>query len=222
MSQFEIDGFSVRKICDLGLWLVTARCQVDVGLLFLRYQEFYESPNKDFSGKKFQLVDYLKWQCTKKPKEYSFTYFDDYEGFNVPGDVLDQALKIRWDDTNRYDELMKEIVDRIKSVSGDKYYLIGAASKNSGVIDHEIAHGIYYLSEDYKTAANELVNGLGVNKYDLMDVLRDEGYGDNALLDEAQAYLSTGLTDGMWHMEKHRIPFMQLFYEHRSKLIFNA
>lgn len=219
--NFEIEGFSVRKICDKGLWLVTAKSVVDVGLLFLRYQEFFESPNKDFIGKKFQLVDYLRWQCTKKEGDMSFNYFEHYEGFNVPGDVLDQALKIRWDDSNKYDEIMQEIVTKIKSDS-EKYYLIGASSKNQSVIDHEIAHGFFYLDEEYKTKAVALVDALGVDRYAIMDVLREDGYGDGVLIDEIHAYMTTGLTEGMWHMDKHRVPFIQLFSEYRNKHIFNA
>lgn len=219
-TEFEVESYSVRRISDLGLWLVTTRCPVDLGLLFLRYQEFYESPNKDFTGKKFQLVDYFKWACTKEPKDHTFNYFQWYEGFNIPGDSLESSIKIRWDDANRYDDTMRQIADAIRS--DNKFYLIGSTSKNSSVIDHEIAHGLFYLCDEYQVAARALVNDLGTRKWELMDLLRDEGYGENALIDEAQAYMATGLTEEMAALDKLRIPFMQLFAEHRSKFIVNA
>lgn len=219
--NFDIEQFSVRRISDNGLWLVTTRHVVDIGLLFLRFQEFFESANREFCGRKFQLVDFIRWQCTKKEGELSFNYFEHFEGFNVPGEVMDQCLKIRWDDENRYDEVMRRVVERIRAVD-ERYYLIGAAIKNAAVIDHEIAHGLFYLDPEYRERMTALVDALGPRRYDMMEVLRDEGYGDNVLVDEIHAYMSTGLMEGLYHMDRHRIPFMQLFSEFRDKHVHNA
>lgn len=218
--EFDIDGFNVRRICDKGLWLITTGDALELGMLFWRYQEFYESPNPEFVNRTFLLIDYVKWFC--KNKNNNFTYFNDYAAFNIPGVSLDYALSLDWQDMNKHDYTMLKIVNEIKKHSPENYYIVGAKRQQAADRDHEIAHGLFYLFPVYQEQMKRLVDGLGTDKWELFDYLKAEGYSDHVLVDEAQAYMATGLFEELAHLDKLRIPFMKTFATFRTRHIKGA
>ena len=59
------------------------------------------------------------------------------------------------------------------------------------VIEHEVAHALYYLSPDYKRKVNALIKNLPKKIYNEAErKLVKMGYGKNVIKDEIQAYFS--------------------------------
>lgn len=220
-DTFTVANYRVKRICDRGLWLVTAKHLVDVGMLFWRAQEFYESPNPKFVGKAFTFLDYMRWYCVNQSDEKSFTYFSDYAGFNFPSYVLDRMAKLPITDLNKYDMLLSRIADEIDHRQlGQPFYLVGAPAE-SDAITHEIAHGLFYLYAPYRQEMREHVVGMARNhKLKMRKALANLGYGKPVLVDETQAYMATGVMPEVGaHLESGRPPFMLTFDRYRQRYI---
>ena len=71
------------KVVKHRIYLIQAATGYQLASTFLRFQEHYGSPR--FRGRRFTLEEYMDWYAA----EYGgFTYFDDWEGFNIPSWVL--------------------------------------------------------------------------------------------------------------------------------------
>jgi hypothetical protein len=177
----------------------------DRAMLFCRYQEFYESPYKKFRGKSFTWMQYMK-HYKEAWKKRTFTYPDDWSGYNIPCNVLQKANHIFCYDTE-YDKVMNDIyfycaIDSQNKNNGTRcdWYLIGASSKDKGTMNHEIAHGLYFTNKMYKKMVDILINNIKPTHYDkLKNKLIKMGYVDDKKIidDEIQAFMSTGLYNGM-------------------------
>jgi hypothetical protein len=177
----------------------------DRAMLFCRYQEFYESPYKKFRGKRFTWMEYMR-HYKLAWKKRTFTYPDDWSGYNIPSNVMDKANNIFYKDTE-YDVIMNDIyfycaIDSQNKNNGTKcnWYLIGASSKDKGTTNHEIAHGLYFTNEDYKKNATKLIKNIKPTHYEkLKKKLIMMGYVDDKKIidDEIQAFMSTGLYNGL-------------------------
>jgi hypothetical protein len=80
------------------------------------------------------------------------------------------------------------------------WYLIGASSKDKGTTNHEIAHGLYFTNGDYKKNVKKLIKNIKPIHYEkLKKKLIKMGYVDDKKIidDEIQAFMSTGLYNGM-------------------------
>ncbi len=177
----------------------------DRAMLFCRYQEFYESPYKKFRGKPFGWMEYMRHYKTSWKKDV-FTYPEDWAGYNIPSNVLQQAHSIFCRDTE-YDLIMNDIYwycakDSMEKNDGKQadWYLIGASGKDLKTMDHEISHGLYYTNKEYKKQVTKLINNIKPNHYQkLKKKLIKMGYvNDKKILDdEIHAFMSTGLYKGM-------------------------
>jgi hypothetical protein len=216
VATFKVGPYLVTRTSKLGLWLVTCDSLFEMGMLFLRVQEFYESCNDDFRGKPFTILDYMRWYSETQSEEKSFTYFSDYEGFNLNSDTLELALQTVLD-PNKYDLMMTQIATEIKARQGGKFYLIGAQATATSVLAHETAHGMFYLLPDYRAKMTALVEKLP-EREEMFDYFLKDGYADHVMVDETQAYLATGLFQDLLHLEHIRHPFMQVFAAYKSKL----
>lgn len=201
-----------------NIFLVTVDSAYDTAMLFLRYQEYYESPK--FHGKFFTLLDYMEWY-SKKVGDNAFTYPDDYNGFNLPGWVLKKVTGAlfteKFDTVNKYDLTMLEIMDQISAMGAyENFYLIGV-SKETGdpsTINHEIAHGMYSTDLLYQAVVNKMVRELPKKiRKRLFKALKDRQYHSSVLVDEANAFLSTGLhsTWKLRGMKPYRKQFSKVF-----------
>jgi hypothetical protein len=177
----------------------------DRAMLFCRYQEFYESPYKQFRGKPFTWMEYMRFYKTAWKKDV-FTYPEDWSGYNIPSNVLQKANHLFCYDTE-YDKIMNDIyfycaIDSQNKNNGTRHdwYLIGASSKDKGTTNHEIAHGLYFTNKEYKKNVTYLINNIKPNHYDkLKKKLMKMGYVDDKKIidDEIQAFMSTGLYNGL-------------------------
>lgn len=158
-------------------------------MLFLRIQEFYESKNRKFRGKKFSFWDYKEWYSSLKKGNFSYT--SDWGGFNVPLDVALKCKKISKVETP-YDVEMNKILSKISKGKAKKSYLIGVKSTKSTTFKHEVAHALYYTNLAYKNSMDEITRSIKSKEFkSLRQKLLELGYCKEVIMDEIQAYLST-------------------------------
>jgi len=192
-----------------NIFLLQMTSQNDLANTFARCQAFYEWDA--FKGKKFNLQEYFDWYKVNHPDLNS--YQEEFYGFNVPSNVIADCYKIN-DERNEYDKFLLNVISNIKN---KQYYLIGALKGDETTLNHELAHAFFWEDESYRNDMTELVNSL-YNKKELFDILsKERGYGKNVLIDEAQAFLSTGLIVNISDWEKYREPFKKRFSEQKYK-----
>jgi hypothetical protein len=139
-------------------------------------------------------------------KKRTFTYPDDWSGYNIPGNVVEKANNVFYKQTE-YDHIMNDIyfycaIDSQNKNDGTRcdWYLIGAGSKDKGTLNHEIAHGLYFTNKEYKKSVTKLISNIKPTHYEkLKKKLIKMGYvNDKKIIDdEIQAFMSTGLYNGM-------------------------
>lgn len=188
--EYKLEGKIVR---------VVGYTQYILTSTFLRLQEFYESPYENINGQYFTLEEYMDTYATEMG---NFTYCSDWSGFNVPGhifknfvDVFDGRL------LEKEKELIAQILELTKGL--DKFYIIGHKVGEERTLDHEVAHALYYLNEDYRREADEIISKIDEFEYArAMYYLLSKGYMQGVIDDEIQAYLST---DTFKHLKKRFI-----------------
>lgn len=191
-------AFEIKEVKP-QIFLFEFKNNYDMCMHFLRYQEYYESSSPKFRGKAFDFFDFMKWYTFKYGKGV-FTYPDDWNGFNIPGDIISKVWLLGILNKNVYDlEMFKAWHECIRRGTGEKFYIIGAV-KNSGALNHEIAHGIFYLYPEYKKEMTKLVKALAPEvRKEMNTILKRLGYTPKVYIDETQAYLATGITDSFGH-----------------------
>lgn len=184
---------SINKIMP-NIYAVIVKNDYDRGMLFCRYQEFYESPFPEIRNQEFTLEELMR-TYVKKNKSGMFTYPADWAGYNIPSNILKKGQKVFSKTNNLYDDVMTDIISCCdKHSKNEKFYLIGADKLSSDVMDHEIAHGLYYTNPKYKLKVDEIIKTIPTKTYNyLRKELVKMGYVDikSIIDDEIQAYLST-------------------------------
>lgn len=144
---------------------------------FMRFQEHYESPK--YRGKIFDKPEFMQWY----EKKYGTDYLEDWGGFNLPDYAFNQFVA---GDFNPLDELELELMEHVLGIKADKYYVIGAVKGDKDVIKHESAHGMYYLSRQYREIALALMESYDTKA--IQKHLLENGYCKEVLMDEVHAY----------------------------------
>jgi hypothetical protein len=181
--------FKLVKITD-RLYCVQMDSWYDLGMLFLRYQEYYE--NIAWKGKVFSISEFCRWYASKQDQNYC-SYADDSSGYNVPSTTLEEVFKLDVPDLNQYDRIMDLIYTQLSAdCDNKKFYLIGThVPDDEWALDHEIAHGLYYLNQGYRVKANEIVSKIPKGDFEKFEqILRDFHYHHSSHIDEIQAYLT--------------------------------
>jgi hypothetical protein len=163
-----------------SVW-ISADSQEELGRTFIRFQEYYESPNPDFRGKIFTLGVVRQWYSVKYGAD---TYHHDWTGFNFPSKILlpfKQGL---------FDPLTSEEIELLNlfKYRHDNFYIMGA--QNSATLRHELSHALYDSNEKYR---NEIDSYIKKNKRGLAKTRKyilDKGYAEEVLNDEIQAYIT--------------------------------
>lgn len=215
----------VKRIQD-NIYCVLVDDNYDRAMLFCRYQEFYESPIKKFRGKYFSWEEYMRHYKDHWKKD-TFTYPIDWSGYNIPSIILEKGVDVFYKQTD-YDKIMNDIyfycaLDSQNKNNGTRcnWYLIGASSKDLRTLDHEIAHGLYYTNREYKM---RMLYQLSLIPKKIMDKIDKKlikmGYvNDRKILDdEAQAFLSTGLYNGLdtKEIKRYEKNFIKVFKEYKK------
>lgn len=197
-----------------GVFLAEIFNNHDLAMSFWRCQEFYESSNPKFQGGVFTQSEYMSWYAKKMSDIDTFTYSDDWCGFNLPSDVIEKCYELHTE-RNEYDRFFLGLNANIREyMQGKPYYLLGARKGDIDTLDHELAHGLFTTNPEYRNSMLELVHALPVKKYQkLCKLIHKMGYAKSVIDDEIQAYLATGLA---WNMKKAefndlRSPFKKMF-----------
>ncbi len=207
--------FEIKRITD-KIYLLNFKSEYLLAMHFLRYQERYESPSKKFRNKNFEILDFMEWYQAEYGKKM-FTYPRDWGGFNVPSHIFHEQFEDGIIDENRYDRAMEDAFVSMNKESGHDFYVIGAVGASGHIVNHEIAHGLFYTDPIYQREAKALIKQLPNGpKHGITRYLLEIGYCGPVIVDEIQAYMSTGLPTLMdarsgKALEKRRKPFQDLF-----------
>ena len=191
---------SLYKVAD-RIWAAVIPDDHLRSWVFLRCQEYYESTSSYFKNNRFTWQDYMNWYKSEegpRGKNDIFTYANDWAGFNLPSEVIEDCLS-EIKDPNHYDDMMSSIIKTIKSNENGNFYLLGISKINNvdnHLLDHELAHGMWYTDSQYKSDMSQLLNDMDKKSIEYIKRLIAEiGYEESVISDEAQAYLSTGIYD---------------------------
>ncbi|MDD5433483.1 MAG: ABC transporter ATP-binding protein [Candidatus Pacebacteria bacterium] len=172
-----------KKLAD-KIHLLTFENQRDITSTFLRFQEYYESPN--FRGKIFSLEEFKGWYIKNSPKGMAtgeFTYYSDWNGFNIPSYVLEPFYTGKFDPLS---EQEKSFLDIFKGEAG-KFYIIGIHKKADHFLQHEISHGLFYTNDNYRLEVQQILSEFDIEA--IKEELRQKaGYHEEVLEDEVHAY----------------------------------
>ena len=181
---------SLSKLQD-RIYLVSCNSRYDLTMAFLRYQEYYESPNPRFWRKPFTITEYMAWYSKDRDKPY-FSYTEDWGGFNMPTKMIQEVWDKGISDPNHYDYLMRGILGMILDNGAEDAYLIGTPEKNKEqYLKHEIAHALFYTNKKYRDTMETMISKLPEKVYsEVKATLIRKGYTDIVIADEIQAYSS--------------------------------
>jgi hypothetical protein len=140
-----------------------------------------------------------------------FSFLEDWNGFNVPGEVFD-----RWSNLFATDlwEKEKKLIQLVSEKVKTRYYVIGTHNECArGDFDHELSHAWYYLKPDYKKLQIKNLKKLSASVLtQLRRYIKADGYADEVLDDEVVAYLATNLMpDTKDMMGKLRVPWQTVY-----------
>ncbi len=201
----QIKAYQVAE----GIYLLLFKHHYDMGMHFLRYQEFYESPK--FRNKAFTILEFMEWYA-KEYGEGAFTYPKDWAGFNIPGDIVWKVHSGAITDYNQYDASMIKLYNQLSGHSKHPFYLLGCAEDNLSVLDHELAHGLYFSNKDYRSEMDCCANKLSKDTKNMVyGAFKDYGYAEEVFQDELQAYMGTGLPTKLKKLIKHTATFKTIF-----------
>ena len=164
---------------------------------FLRFQEHYES--MEFRGKFFSFEEHREWYTANSPggkRTGRFTYYEDWEGFNIPSYAMRPFYEGRFDPLSRKE---KTFLDAFEDKINTRFYVIGTyGDAGSDTLDHEIAHGLFYTNKRYRGKVMEVLDSLPGNaRKGMAKYLRSSGYHEAVFNDEMHAYLlaNSGMLD---------------------------
>lgn len=183
-----------------NIYAVKIKDSILLSNLFMRHQEYYESDIESIRGKEFTMEQFVEAYKTRMAND-NFTYYLDWGGFNVPGNILNESITIA-KDINFYDKVMEVINKKIKEFSTGNFYLIGMSPDSTQTLRHEVAHALWFLNSDYKQKQLRNIQIVPTDiKEKATSILLDMGYCGPVIDDEIQAYFSTGLLSEMRRIE---------------------
>ncbi len=165
------------------IYLFLGDSPADLGRPFVRLQEFYESPSKLFRRKLFTLKKFKDWYCRTQSVSGKFTYYRDYFGYNVPGDIANAFFCLYADQLTSDEISLLKMLDE----TSDGYYVIGAPADSAETVDHELSHALFYLYPEYRKTMVEMFEGYdlrGVRRY-----LNGNMYAEPQFDDEIVSYV---------------------------------
>lgn len=165
---------------------VRFKTQKELAETLIRFQEYYESPK--FKNKIFTLGEIRQYYCNRFG---SFTYFEDTAGFNFPSSSLKPFYSGLFDPLTKGEQ---KFLDTFKN-RPDNFYIIGTyteeADYETECINHELAHALYHTNPKYKKDVEKALKSTNTDR--MFKGLTKIGYHLDVCLDEAHAYLATGV-----------------------------
>lgn len=185
-------GYTIREIKP-RVFLVEAHSQYAICSMFMRPQEFYESPLDGIQGNFFFVEDYMDKYAASR-SDGRFSYYEDWGGFNIPGDILMKFFKVfQHNFTAKEVKLYEFILGCVNDPYETPFYVIGCEVGQDGYMAHEIAHAYWYLYPEYKKNMNKIISSMNKEMFnEAKEKLLSEGYDNQYIKDEIQAYAATG------------------------------
>ncbi|MEK6853175.1 MAG: ABC transporter ATP-binding protein [Nanoarchaeota archaeon] len=177
-----------------GVYHLNFPTQQVLASTFLRFQEHYESPQ--FRDKIFSLDEFRKWYIANSEngkKTGKFTYYEDWTGFNIPSYVLAPFYQGLFDPLSEPEKSFLKIFADKKEA---KFYVIGTfgdCRAAESALEHEIAHGLFYIDEGYKLKVLRILAAVKPeDKARIRTHFMDGGgYDEKVIEDEMHAHLAT-------------------------------
>lgn len=145
----------------------------------LRFEEYHEG--SFFKGKVFTFDEFKEWQTRKNGR---FTYIEEWSGFNIPSSVLKPFREGRFDPLSEEEKEFLEIFE-----GGERdYYIICSLKDDKTVFEHEMAHGLFNTSDDYRKRVMEILKEIELEEVWSRICLPEE-HDKSVMEDEVQAYL---------------------------------
>jgi len=168
---------------------------------FLRFQEYYESP--EFCDKIFTLKEFKEWYVTQWPQlpgKPVFTYYSDWNGFNLPSTCLKPFYEGLFNPLTKNEKEFLAVFEKRFNRAQD-FCIVGTyASGHVDTFKHETGHGLYFTCPAYKERVIDALSGLqSKNSKALTSFLKKNSYHPKVWEDEKHAYL---LADSGW-LEEH-------------------
>lgn len=161
-----------------SVW-VKADTQKELGETFIRFQEYYESPNDKIRGQYFTLGFVKNYYSTLYGCD---NYSTTWTGFNFPSYVLQPFYQGWFDPLTSYEQ---ELLNLLK-YRNDKFYVIGAQTE--ATLRHELAHALYIYSASYQIAIKKYIDRHKEDFQIVIDKMVEKGYSEDVAIDEIQAY----------------------------------
>lgn len=152
----------------------------------LRFSEFYENPA--FKGKYFTLEQFKTWYKKLKNKK-RFTYYKDWDGFNLEGKQILEFRKVNFMPFSKEEIKFLKLIDFITNEELMSSYIICTSKVSSpSTFTHEMAHALFSVNEDYKIYVERKI---AENKYNkqIHKMLKALGYDKSVFVDETHAYV---------------------------------
>lgn len=163
-----------------SVW-IWADSQEELGLTFMRFQEFYESSNPKFRNNIFTLGQLRHWYSeTYGANNYHTTWI----GFNFPSKVLKPFIDGLFDPLTDEEHKLLELLRYRK----DSFYIIGA--QNNSTLRHELSHALYSSNDKYRNEINSFIQKNAKKVIKLNKILLKKGYSKEVINDEIQAYIT--------------------------------
>lgn len=163
-----------------ALW-ISADSQKELGETFIRFQEYYESPNPEFYNKIFTLGSVKHWYSIEYGAD---VYSDTWVGFNFPSCVLVPFKQGLFDPLTEQEKILLDLL----KYRNDDYYIIGAQTKN--VLRHELSHAMYGYSQKYKEEIDNFIWENSSKFRKIKKYIISKGYHKDVINDEIQAYVT--------------------------------
>jgi hypothetical protein len=151
-----------------------------------RFGEFASHP--DFKGKVFHWDDLKKWEIERYG---AFRYLDFWEGFTLYGRDLQPFREGRFDPLTDDERRLLALLDD----ADDETVVIASAEGDRETFSHELVHALYERVADYRDSVDAAFGGARLPK--MHAELRKMSYREDALVNESNAYLATGLEPAM-------------------------
>ncbi len=190
-DQGRLDQVTVDEVAD-NIYHLVFPTQELLASTFLRPQEFYESP--EFQGEVFSLDEFVEWYTVNSPKGKEtgeFTYYTDWNGFNVPSSALDPFYGGKFNPLSYKEQFLLGLFEE-----DERFYVFGSHMKKPGKTrDHEMAHALFYTNPDYRAEVLEIIDSIDldlrteINSY----FEKSGGYHPSVYPDETQAYIIASL-----------------------------
>lgn len=185
---------TVSKLEEIieGIYHIKIPDSIDLAKTFCRFVEYFESP--EFMGKYFTLDEFEAWY-TKNSPDGKVNYYEEWGqyGFCVPSHVFEPFFEGKFDPLSDKENGLLDIVNEVKA---EKFVVIGTSDKTtSNIMRHEMAHGLFYLNDDYRTRVLGTLKRIDDKTREQINnvILRTGGYNKAVLDDETHACIMSEL-----------------------------